>query len=129
LSLMHVATGLFAQGQWNRHVRGNDDATTDRATNWLIQAGVSRNWFGIGATALYGEYGESNNGFQTFANFATKNAADVTKYEVWGLGVTQNIDAAAMQLYAGYRNHQLSNTAQTPFGDIGIFMAGARINF
>jgi hypothetical protein len=129
LSLLHAPTGLFAQGHWVRHDRGNDDATTDRATNWLVQAGISQNWFGIGKTALYGEYSKVTNGFQTFANRAALVVGDETTYTMWGLGLTQDIDAAAMQLYLGYRNHQLENQVNTPFNDIGIITAGARINF
>ena len=31
--------------------------TKKDTAHWLIQAGISKNWFGIGNTALYGEYG------------------------------------------------------------------------
>ncbi len=128
-SLMHVATGLFVQSQWNRFDRGNDDLTSDRSNQWLVQAGVSRNWFGIGNTALYGEVGRANNGFDTFFARGTANNFNGDKVSVWGLGVTQNIDAAAMQLYAGYRNFSATDGLAPPLQDISIFAVGARINF
>ena len=31
------------------------------ATRWDIQAGIAKNWFGIGNTVLYGEYNEHKN--------------------------------------------------------------------
>ena len=30
------------------------------ASQWLVQGGIAKNWFGIGNTALYGEYGKAN---------------------------------------------------------------------
>jgi hypothetical protein len=131
-SLMHVATGLFLQGHWTEFTRGNNDGTSDQAKNWLIQAGVTRNYFGIGNTAFYGEYSKVTNGFQTFAISSRLMPTDNGTYKMWGFGMTQNIDAAAMQLYAGYRNHGLSGGSLVAVGgakDIGIFVAGARINF
>ena len=56
---------------------------------------------------------------------------DVT-YSMWGLGINQTIDAAAMELYAGYRNHSLTDGSISAVGgvhDISVFSAGARINF
>jgi hypothetical protein len=129
LSLLHTATGLFAQGHYMEHIRGNDLplATEDKAKNFMIQAGLTRNYFGIGNTAIYGEYSSVKNGFDTFADRATLNGVIGDKYTMWGLGVTQNIDAAAMQLFAGYRNHSLDFTPSVQ--DISVFSAGMRINF
>jgi hypothetical protein len=128
LSGLHVPTGLFAQGHWIEHTRGNNDGTADKAKNWLVQAGISQNFFGIGKTAVYGEYSKVSNGLNTFASQGIAELQQNSQYKMWGLGVTQDIDAAAMQLYAGYRNHQLSTTTVNA-ADIGIWMAGARVNF
>jgi hypothetical protein len=152
LSAMHAPTGLFAQGHWLRFDRGNDvlpanvnattGGTSDRATNWLVQAGIAQNWFGIGATALYGEYSKVNNGAAVFGDRSGGTAAGAwdalaavgveSRYTMWGLGVNQNIDAAAMQVYAGYRNHKLDFEGagiNARANTLGIFMAGARVNF
>ena len=68
LSVMHVPTGLFAQGHYmaadysqDAALRGYwgqrfEPSRTD-ADQWLIQAGITKNWFGVGNTAIYGEYG------------------------------------------------------------------------
>jgi hypothetical protein len=130
LALQHVATGLFIQGDYVNFERlstaafGGVGANVAREGNrYIIQAGIGQNWFGIGRTTLYGEYARHSHDQSLFA--ATAGATRVT---TWGLGITQDIDAAAMQLYAGYRNHSLTEAAVGQ-GDIGIFLAGARINF
>src|SRR5262245_28807802 len=80
LSVLHVPSGLFAQGHYLAAdyscVTGNANTaafgnapnglqsgywgqTTDcrkDANQWMIQAGITKNWFGIGNTAFYGEY-------------------------------------------------------------------------
>ena len=162
LSLMHVATGLFAQGHYNVYTRGHDlftaagapstFATTyntkDTARQYLVQGGITKNWFGLGNTSLYGEYGRTNNGFNTFGQeragtsaipgtapalpFVPGFAGDNTTQKLWGLGVVQNIDAAAMELFAGYRHFSLSSDNCALMGgckDIGMFTTGARIRF
>jgi hypothetical protein len=130
-SMLHVATGLFVQGHTLSMERGNNlNNGSDKLSNWLVQAGLQRNFFGIGNTALYAEMGRVKNGNATFDQ--TSLGGPRSNFEVWGLGITQNIDAAAMQLYAGYRNYSLehvSTTTTDTFKDIGVFAAGARINF
>ena len=103
--------------------------TKKDATQWLIQAGIAKNWFGIGNTALYGEYGVAtdwgaeavgrnfagNSAVElpspaansvctpTLLNFTTVNGVTDTEMRIWGMGITQNVDAAASTLYLGYR--------------------------
>src|SRR5204862_6512970 len=68
-SIMHVPTGLFLQGHYNATDYGGSiigaasgfwgESTTHKkdAAQWLIQGGISKNWFGPGITSVYGEYG------------------------------------------------------------------------
>ena len=84
LSLMHVPSGLFAQGHYTRlsvaaqnPITGAFDSDKD-ATRWDIQAGIAKNWFGFGNTVLFGEYGMHKN-FR-FANDAVRLHCD------WRLG-------------------------------------------
>ena len=71
LSAMHVPTGLFlratttrptsvratgaASGYWGQSTAGDKKD----AVQWLVQGGISKNWFGYGNTSLYGEYGKA----------------------------------------------------------------------
>ena len=141
LSVMHVPTGLFAQGHYNavdfngpNHVANGywgsaGGATKKDATHWLIQGGISKNWFGYGNTSIYGEYGKAtdwgaedagrnfagtsatagcpgNNSVCTpaIANFVAVNGVVSTELSVWGFGLAQNFSAAATDLYVGYRH-------------------------
>ncbi len=139
---MHVPSGVFVQGHWgttdyngpgghiaNAYWGSAGGPNKKDTTHWLIQAGVSKNWFGLGNTALYGEYGiatdwgaeSTGRNFagttsvascpganavcsQTIANFSTVNGVTDTELRIWGIGITQNVDAAASSLYLAYRN-------------------------
>jgi len=133
LSAMHVPTGLFVQGHYNHADFGGNiigaasgywgENTTHKkpADQWLIQAGISKNFFGYGNTSFYGEYGVANDWGADFTtggatlgrNFAAPagttgftpvNGVTSTEMRMWGLGVVQNISAAATDLYLGYRH-------------------------
>ena len=125
LSMIHTPTGIFGQGAYNEMTRGHDlfdavgapsayalaGATKDTARQWHIQGGVAKNWFGPGRTSLFGEYSRTTNGFNTFGltgagsafvnGVSTANAVgtlytgDNTTQKMWGLGVSQELDAAA----------------------------------
>ena len=132
LSAMHVPTGLFVQGHYNHVDYGGQvigaasgywgESTTNKkpTDQWLIQAGISKNWFGYGNTSLYGEYGVANDWGADFATggnigrnfaapagtagFTSVNGVTDTELTVWGLGIVQKFDAAATDLYVGYRH-------------------------
>jgi hypothetical protein len=147
LSAIHIPSGLFIQGHWtavdynegghiaNAYWGSAGGITKKDTTQWLIQAGVSKNWFGLGNTAVYGEYGRATDWgaevvgrnfsgtttlncgaagaaggadnavcSRTLANLSTVNGVTDTELRIWGMGITQNVDAAASTLYLGYRN-------------------------
>jgi hypothetical protein len=143
LSALHVPSGLFAQGHYMAAeyscINGNPNGvangnapnglqtgywgqTTDcrkDANQWLIQAGITKNWFGFGNTALFLEYSRNNGwgageGSGAFAgqgrNFTgtngsvTVNGVTDSEMTVWGAGITQNIDAAATEMYLNWRH-------------------------
>jgi hypothetical protein len=85
------------------------------STQWLIQAGITKNWTGFGNTALYAEFAKNTDwgaGIGTGRNFSAAtipgavsvNGVVDTSMDVWGLGLTQNLDAAATELYLGWRH-------------------------
>ncbi len=132
-SMLHVPTGLFIQGEYiSAEIQYADNtvagspllAQTNEADRWHIQAGVKRNFFGIGDTSIYGEYGKHND----FGRFNTAGVAGSDNLKIWGVGVVQSIDAAAMDLYLGYRNYSASATG-LDLQDISVLAAGARIKF
>jgi hypothetical protein len=165
LAALHVPTGLFIQGHylaadfhgenggisqyWGQTVAGKKDAN-----QWLLQAGIARNWFGIGNTVLYGEYSKSKDWGAgvlttgaggvgrdyTAANAGFTSVFDVssTDLTVWGLGVVQNVDSAATELYLGYRHFDTDITGalsdggaqqKIPTEAFHAVIGGARVKF
>ena len=142
-SIMHVPTGLYIHGSYgyledeNRRLLfalqtdGVILNADDRDEHWYIQGGIEKNFFGLGKTTVYGEYFRADTGagiaggnvnnigglFPLGAPFWTGTDAWITSssVEVWGLGLVQTIDAAAMDLYIGFRNY--SGDADVVFVD------------
>jgi predicted porin len=113
VSVLHVASGLFVTGAAaNRHNEITPIHTDD--FYWHVRGGITKNWLGVGNTALYAEYHNWD------------NESVVGDASIWGLGIVQNIDAAAMQLFLAYKNHSvdLPNT-----DDTNLVIGGARIQF
>lgn len=131
-SIMHVPTGLYVHGAWGRLEDSNRKAVLgaaakDEETSWYVQAGIEQNWFGIGKTTIFGEYGDyeagsglgangNNPGTVAFSVSSTSGGAATslsgTRFQsadttVWGLGITQSIDAAAMDFYLGYKHFEV----------------------
>ena len=126
-SVMHVPTGLYVSGSYgyiqdeNRKAlylatTGNGNVK-DRDEHWYVQAGIEQNWFGIGKTTVYGEYGlfKTGAGLTASGGVGAFAAADIqgglgrlasSEVTVWGLGINQEISAAAMDMYVSYRNFE-----------------------
>jgi hypothetical protein len=153
LSVLHVPSGLFAQGHYmaaefscGAGVSGYWGQTVDcksDAKQWLIQAGITKNWFGLGNTAIFGEYSKSTDwgaakgagrdfGVSTIPGAVAVNDVTSTELTVWGIGITQNIDAAATELYLNYRHFSADITAGgagLPTEDFDAVIGGARVKF
>jgi hypothetical protein len=157
-SLMHVASGLFISGAWTQYefngINLNEIFDADPSRNrpdttlWWVDAGIEKNWLGIGATTFYAEYGRVGDGvtglLASTAGLVPIGAAGVvvdSEMTWWGVGTVQKIDAAAMDLYLAYRQYSATitmgpsaaggATSQIPGGleDIWYIQAGARIQF
>jgi hypothetical protein len=97
-------------GYWGQSAVNKDDAA-----HWLVQGGITKNWFGYGNTSLYGEYGKETGWGGSFTGrtyaapatggTAINNVID-TSMTIWGFGISQNFDAAATTLYLGYRRFE-----------------------
>src|SRR5262245_32662769 len=141
-SVLHVSSGLFLTGA---HVHKDTDiAGRPDITLWYVQGGISKNWTGLGHTVLYGEWARVDDGaFCTVGNCGSFGApAGVgifgSEARMWGLGVVQHIDAAAMEVFLAYKRFEFDvdfvNVAipvvgTQPFNDFDVVMAGARIRF
>ena len=144
--VQHVPTGLFLYGAYGKEYGdvnytsaasilgfANGTARWDAdGDHWYVKAGVRQKWTPLGATVLYGEYGQMNDMFGPSLTNDPNSTSELTK---WGLGVVQEIDAAAMSLWLSYRNYE--GDAHDSNGrliagsdtDVHYVKAGALINF
>ena len=110
----HVATGLWVLGNYGRErlsdmpsgnftlgVPGaptiNLDGLNDNPDHWYVKAGLRERWTSIGHTVMYGFYGQRND-MISGATVAFDNVTG-SKTRQYGLGVVQEVDAAAMSLW------------------------------
>jgi len=132
-SVMHTPTGLFVSaGYAKSEYDGNDfdiefdDDDTISITNTLdrrgfwVTAGIEKNWFGVGATTLYGEY--------NWVEYDALQLGDVDG-SYWGLGAVQKIDAAATDLYLQFRKYEMDLPFNVPFDEAKVVTGGMRIQF
>jgi hypothetical protein len=171
-SILHVPSGLYLSGggaQINDNViqtYANLISTNTAAggprrgidgnhSMWWIQGGWQAKLNPLGSTIFWTQYQNYDTGFGVAASVGqTVGAGDVlnslgatafisgSQTTIWSLGVTQNIDAAAMQLYLGYHNYSvdavlLSQSAtatnqrarSNPIDDMSLVYTGATIRF
>jgi hypothetical protein len=127
ISVMHVPTGLymaFAAAQRDYH---DTSVAMPDSSFWYLQGGIEKKWMPLGATTLYGEFGE-------YGNFRF----DGSKATRWGLGAVQKIDKAAMDIYAQATiwsfNAEHEIISGVDYGwikpeDLTTIMLGSRIQF
>ena len=119
LALMHVASGLFLQGHYARSefFNGND------ASFWMVQGGITKNWIGLGNTSFYGEFANAE-------DYASVTAGNFSEADIWGVGVVQQIDAAAMEVFLGWRHFNTERSGGiVGDADLDLVHGGARIRF
>jgi len=145
-SILHVKSGLFLTGAYVN--QDNDTADRPDTTLWYLQGGIGQNWTGLGKTVFYGEYARVNDGIicgptgdaKTNCQPFGGGAGDVinsSKADMWGVGVVQHIDAAAMEVFLAYKRfsaevtspggNELSGTVD--YNDFDVVVGGARIRF
>ncbi|HMN36479.1 MAG TPA: porin [Hyphomicrobium sp.] len=129
----HLASGLWVHGTFGKNfidnTPGNHGPQPD-ITGWYLKAGWTTKFSSLGNTHFYGEYGRNEDAFEfnqtIFGQRVVSSDADR-----FGLGVVQEIDAAAMSLWAKWRHHELDGTlvngASFEADDVDMFLAGAVI--
>jgi len=164
-SMLHVASGLYLSGGYGKltdnnsrealnatlTVPGSATASGD-SSFWWIQGGWQAKLNPLGNTIFWGQYLDVETGLGVAGhNVQTIAATDVlnstggtaliagTNTQVWSLGVSQQIDAAAMTLYMGFHNYSTEGTLirqatgakskANAIDDMQIFYTGATIRF
>ncbi len=114
ISLAHIPSGInltFAAGD-------QETAEEDSGTFYYAKLGIKRRWSSLGTTAISADYGYGE-------DFVTGN----TEVTHWGVQVVQNIDAAAMQVYAGWSHNEMDRDGYNNVEDLDFFLVGSRIKF
>jgi len=117
LYAQHIGTGLFGLVNYGDF---ENNITTDEGEVWYFKAGIRQKWNHLGATVLYGEYLNSE------ASIASR------EFEWYGVGVVQEIDAAAMSMWLKYRNMSVEDDGTVCAAgcqDFDEVTFGALINF
>lgn len=160
ISVIHEATGIFVN--FGAGMKKDDilnetavflgEDPDNKDTFWAIQAGIERKFNTLGKTTIFGEYYDYNGSSinRTFAAgdavnpFAPTNSAAVweTGLNVYGFGIAQGIDNAAMVLYLNYRHVEADlilreinggvadgPVANAPLESLDLVQAGAIIKF
>ena len=135
--VQHVPTGLFLYGAY-----GQDDTDAVGVVTgdmYYLKAGIRQRWSSLGHTVLFGEYGNRNDTFVDSAALRTSGLGGAGAAVVgsdmnqWGLGIVQEVDAAAMSLWLVYRNFEADITQaggiNTSFDEFHVVKFGALINF
>ena len=126
--LEHVPTGLFVYGAYGN---AQYDIRTGESETWYGKAGLRERWSALGHTVLYGEY-ENNqaDGTAFVQNSNVVGGAETSSdFNLWGVGVVQEIDAAAMSVWLSYRHLDYSDNSAANYEDFQYIKAGALINF
>jgi hypothetical protein len=132
-TVMHVPSGLgvYATGNFENvgGVNGFGGNVQD-TTMWGVKPFIKRTWNPLGATVLYGEYYRTNDAYSLISganlcatggfvagsnigNYCAATAGNVvgvtgSQAERWGLGAVQEIDSAAMHVFARWQHQDLS---------------------
>ena len=139
--IQHTPTGLFVYGAYgdeqNDNVAidpaldGNGGELSPNTDHWYVKAGIRQKWTPLGHTVLYGEYARYNDMQSSLLNDLNDGAGS-SEVRRWGLGVVQEIDAAAMSLWLTYRNieGEISGpNVNFDLDELHMVKAGALINF
>jgi hypothetical protein len=125
-----VPTGLYFHGAFGW--RQDDEVPPgfdDDSTQLYLQAGIEQKWIPLGKTTIFGEYQRWDVGL-TQAGVVL--GIDSAEMNMWGIGLNQNIEAAAMDLYLSIRQYEPEATdvlGEIEFEDFTTVMAGGIIKF
>jgi predicted porin len=150
-SVMHEPTGLYVnvaagllEDNTINSLAGFENAENE-STFWAVEAGIEKKWIPLGKTTIFGQYYDYDGGANGISTFSvpgefTSDPILSTGIQMYGVGVVQGIDAAAMHLYAYYRHYEADLTVNTgtpaavtptavDLEDLDIVMGGAIIKF
>lgn len=158
-SLLHVPSGLFGTAAYvHREFHGfesSDQTVYGENTTGIVTApgsnrppmdylytaaGLRRGYSSIGDTTVYGEFALVDDAITGLNEAGITGEVTDSKLTMFGAAICQNIDSAAMDLYAGFRLYNFDTEGvrvfsgvqryiAEPLADISLAYTGARIKF
>jgi len=151
-SMRHEPTGLFvslAGGRTDYEEFKLSDPNALRANftgfdlldakYFYVKAGIYQKFIPLGKTSIYGEYYRawdigSSPSTSPSINTGQPDSVFNEESEVFGVGIVQHIDAAAMEIYAAYRHYKADDVTDFWSGQdsdirMDAVMTGGRIKF
>ena len=160
VSAKHLDTGLFVSfgasitgdGIVDETTRYRETGVDDREVFFSGQAGIEKPFLSLGKTTIYADYYAYDGGASTPLLVGPGDALNPTgvgswavwrsNVNIWGGGVAQGIDSAAMILYLTYKHvsgdldlRQVNNGVangpidNAPIDDLDLMLGGAVIQF
>ncbi len=150
---LNFGTGLKVDDFIHKTQRFAGTDVDDTQFFWAAQAGIEKKFFDLGKTTIYGEYFDYDGAGGTRRTVTAGDALNptgvgnwaewYTGVDIWGLGVAQGIDSAAMILYLSYRHvqgdlllRQIGGSgavegpiANAPLENLDLVITGALIQF
>jgi hypothetical protein len=110
----HLPSGIFTHLAWG-HIDQSVNPNDKPATNtYYAKGGVRLKLSSIGATIPYGDYLHATDSAGIVNDSGTADRSDDVLRVVrdsdttfWGVGVVQEVDAAALSVWLRYRNHSV----------------------
>jgi len=109
------------------------------AKYFYVKGGLFRKFFALGKTSIYGEYYKawdvgSSPSTSPFISSGLPDSVFDEESHVYGFGIVQHIDAAAMELYIAYRHYEANDITDFWTGEdfdieMDAVMTGGRIRF
>jgi hypothetical protein len=159
-SLIHIPSGLFGTVAYvHREFHGFDESAqavfgentvglvTPPGTNrppidYLYTAfGIRRDYWSFGDTSIYGEFAQVDDAINGLREAGLREVTD-SRLQMVGAAISQDIDAAGMDVYAGFRYFTfdtegvqfrtatgVTGPSPVPLTDLVIGYAGTRIKF
>jgi hypothetical protein len=106
LYVQHIASGLWAYGAYG-HIETDGETAGGNpigdGDTWYGKIGVRERWHPLGHTVIYGEYAQYQDSIPDAFIDSGASGAETT---LWGAGIVQEIDAAAMSMWLTYRRYE-----------------------
>lgn len=131
ISAMHVPTGIYGAFAAGQVEEDGDDA----GDYWYAQLGLEKRFLPYGSTTIYGEYAQYNDFAvgEDVDGLVGGAIVDASEATLWGFGVNQKIDSAAMDIYAQVSFWEfdagITGDEEISLEDQMFVMIGSRIKF